>query len=261
MLNLVDTHCHLNSEEMEKDLENILQRANDQNITRIMIVGADIDSSIKAVNLSKHFTSSGLYAAVGVHPHDSSSIPGGIPEVLVSLSHESCVRAIGETGLDYHYDLSPRSQQRDSLAWHIDLAKRVGKPLIVHIRESFDDAIDILTTEKAEDCGGIIHCFSGSWDDAVKVLDLGFYISFAGPVTYPKNKDLQEIASRVPMEKLLCETDSPYLAPQFKRGKVNEPSFVVYIFQFIAQLRNMDLENFVDTVWNNSCRVFKWGGE
>lgn len=259
MVYLVDTHCHLNSEELDKDLHDILQRAREENIRRMMVVGADLETSFNAVSLSKKYEIDGLYAAVGIHPHDCHSIPGGIPRELITLSSEDRVRAIGETGLDYHYDLSPRARQKDSMAWHIDLAKSLGKPLIVHIREAYADAIDILKAEKADECGGVIHCFSGSWEDAVNVLDLGFYISFAGPVTYPRNVDLRETAGRIPLEKLLCETDSPYLAPQAKRGKVNEPSYIVYIYELIAGIRDMDQDSFIKTVWDNSCRIFKWG--
>lgn len=259
MLRLVDTHCHLNSEELEPDLENVLDRARSKGVTRIMVVGTDQDTSEKAVTLAKNYHSEGIYSAVGVHPQDSPSINGGIPGWLRSLADIPWVRAIGETGLDYHYDLPSRTIQKLSLEWHVDLAKEIGKPLIVHIRDAFDDSMDILEACGACDCGGIIHCFSGTWPDAVRALDMGFYISFAGPVTYPKNTVLRDVASKIPLDRILCETDSPYLAPQQQRGKVNEPANVAYIFRLIAELRGLDLDTLADAVWNNSSTVFGWG--
>lgn len=261
MVPLVDTHCHLNSEELQPDLENVLERAGNVSIARMMVVGTDGPTSEQAVKLAAEYPSKGIYAAVGIHPHDTTPLLGAdsLPDWLKKLADIPCVRAIGETGLDYHYDLSPRSIQKLSFEWHVDFAREIGKPLVVHIREAFDDAMDILEKQQADDCGGIIHCFSGTWDNAVRALDLGFYISFAGPVTYPANKILRDVASKVPLNRILCETDSPYLAPQAKRGKINEPANVVHVFRLIAELRDMDLDAFAEAVWNNSCAVFGWG--
>jgi TatD DNase family protein len=255
----VDTHCHLNDEDFEIDLDEVLSRAKAENIARMMVVGTDELSSTRAVELAGKYSYYGLYASVGVHPHDSISIKDGVPDWVYTLSSDPMVRAIGETGLDYHYDHSPRDIQKISFAWHVDLAKQLNKPLIVHIREAYDDSMDILKREEARECGGVIHCFSGSWENAVAALDMGFYISFAGPLTYPRNHELRDVATRIPLENLLCETDSPYLAPQGKRGKRNEPANVKYVFEMIAELRGLDMETLQKAVWDNSCKLFKWG--
>jgi TatD DNase family protein len=255
----VDTHCHLNDEDFETDLDEVLSRAKAGNIARMMVVGTDELSSTRAVELAEKHPYYGLYASVGVHPHDSISIKDGLPDRVHQLSSGPVVRAIGETGLDYHYDHSPRDIQKISFAWHVDLAKQLNKPLIVHIREAYDDSMDILKREEARECGGVIHCFSGSWENAVAALDMGFYISFAGPLTYPRNHELRDVATRIPLENLLCETDSPYLAPQGKRGKRNEPANVKNVFEMIAELRGLDMETLQKAVWDNSCKLFKWG--
>lgn len=255
----VDTHCHLNDEDFKSDLVEVLSRAKAENIARMMVVGTDEPSSTRAVELAVNYSHFGLYASVGVHPHDSITIKDGVPEWVYSLSSDPVVRAIGETGLDYYYDHSPRDMQKIAFAWHIDLARKLNKPLIVHIREAYEDSMNILKTEEARECGGVIHCFSGSWKNAVTALDMGFYISFAGPLTYPRNHELRDVASRIPLERLLCETDSPYLAPQGKRGKRNEPAYVGNVFELIADLRGLDMEILKEAVWDNSCKVFKWG--
>jgi TatD DNase family protein len=169
------------------------------------------------------------------------------------------VVAIGETGLDFHYDPSPRNLQRDCFRQHIDLAINSGKPLVVHVREAYDEALDVLRRENADRCGGVIHCFAGEWRHAVEALDLGFYVSFAGPVTYPRSTGLREVAAKIPMDRLLCETDSPYLAPQPWRGKSNQPAYVAAVYETVAATRGIPIEELAEEVWRNAARLFGWG--
>ncbi len=259
MAKLVDSHCHLAMEEFEEDLPEVLTRSSEAGVERILVAGSDEKGSLDAFRLVRERTGRGLFAALGIHPHDSVTASSGIPETIIELARRPEVVAVGETGLDYFYDHSPRDIQRKLFSLHVGLARELGKPLVVHVREAYDDALDTLRKEKASECGGVIHCFSGSMKDAIAAIDLGFYISFAGPVTYPKNGSLREIASAVPMDRILCETDAPYLSPQPRRGKRNEPAYVAWVYEAVAQARGIPLGNCIEAVWNNSARLFRWG--
>ena len=258
----VDSHCHLNMKEFSPVLGNVLEEARSAGVLRLLVVGFDTASSEDAVSIARVHRGQGIYAAVGVHPHDAKTCPPGeLPKSLEGWALENEVVAVGETGLDFHYDLSPRKAQEESFRRHIDMAVRVGKPLIVHVREAYGEALQILREERADRCGGVIHCFSGDWQDAEAALDLGFHVSFAGPVTYPRSTGLRETAGKIPANRLLCETDSPYLAPQPWRGRSNRHSYVTAVYDVIAEERKVPVETLAEEVWRNAAGLFGWDGK
>jgi TatD DNase family protein len=257
----VDSHCHLNMKEFSTILESVLQEARSAGILRLLVVGFDTASSAEALSIARIHHGEGVFAAVGVHPHDAKTCPSGnLPKALEDWVLEREVVAVGETGLDFHYDLSPRKAQEESFRRHIDLAARVGKPLIVHVREAYGEALQILREERADRCGGVIHCFSGEWQDAAAAMDLGFHVSFAGPVTFPRSTGLRETAGKIPANRLLCETDSPYLAPQPWRGRTNRPAYVTTVYETIAKERKVAVETLSEEVWRNAAGLFGWDG-
>ncbi|WP_029166017.1 TatD family hydrolase [Aminiphilus circumscriptus] len=257
---LADTHCHLDMEQFGEDLETVLDRAAEAGLRRLLVVGADETSSFVAHRLALDYAARGVFAAVGVHPHDASTAAEGLSAELRDLANAPCVAAIGETGLDYHYDHSPRDVQRRVFADHVAWAVEAEKPLVVHIREAYGDALALLRTEGASRCGGVIHCFSGTWEDAKAALDLGFYVSFAGPVTFPRSTELREISGRIPADRILCETDAPYLAPQPFRGRRNEPAYVRFVYETIADVRKTTFEALAEQIWKNAETLFRWKG-
>jgi TatD DNase family protein len=225
-------------------------------------VGESLQPARDAIALAQRVPGR-VAATVGVHPHDASRLAkeAGIDaeesaefERLAMLAE---VVAIGETGLDYHYDHSPRALQRDAFAWQIALARRLGKPLVIHTRTAPQDTLDVLTSENARDVGGIIHCFSEDWAFASSALDLGFVVSFSGIVTFKNAKAIQEVATKVPSDMYLVETDSPYLAPMPHRGKPCEPAFVVHTAKRVAELRGETLEVVAIDSTRNATRVFR----
>lgn len=254
----VDTHCHLNSEDYKEDLSLVVDRAVESGLRRMLVVGGDIPSSKEAVHLAEKYSAQGLFAAIGVHPHDASTISWGIPEELKSLACHPRVLAIGESGLDYFYDYSPRDIQQQVLLWHIQWAKEVDKPLILHVRDAFQDLFATLDRSGNSFFKGVIHCFSGNMEDGKRALDMGFYLSFAGPVTYKRNHILREVAASMPLDRLLCETDAPWLAPQHHRGKRNEPSFVTEVYDVVAEVRGISVEELKRVVWRNAYSLFQW---
>lgn len=261
-MRLVDSHCHLNMKDLSVTPETILLAAREAGVLRLLVAGFDEPSSGEAVHLARTHVGEGVFAAVGVHPHDAKACPGGeVPGSIAAWAGDSRVVAIGETGLDFYYDHSPRDVQGECFRQHIDLAVKLGKPLIVHVREAYDEALEILRSGKADRCVGVIHCFSGEWRHAAEALDLGFYISFAGPVTYPRANGLREVAAEVPLDRLLCETDSPYMAPQPWRGKTNQPAYVAAVYETIATVRKIPAAELAEEVWQNAARLFGWEAE
>ncbi|MFP4481569.1 MAG: TatD family hydrolase [Thermovirgaceae bacterium] len=257
-LRLIDTHCHLAMPPLAEDVEGVIARARKSGLSRMLVVASDEKSSHEVVKLAKDHAANGLSAAVGIHPHDAESAPSGLPRSIRELAANDSVVAIGETGLDYYYDHSPRELQRSLFCEHIALAKEVGRPLVVHVRDAFDDVFRILEEEDGSSCGGVIHCFCGTEKDARKAIDMGFYISFSGLITFPSARELRKTAALIPKDVILCETDAPFLAPQPMRGKTNEPAYVRYVYEEIARARGVDLEKFVPTVGKNATRLFWW---
>ena len=261
---LIDTHAHLDFSQFDEDREQVISRAVESGVTRIISVGFDLDSSRQAVALaSKH---EDLWACVGVHPHEASRATSDVLNSLQNLSKHDKVVAIGETGLDYYRDRSPHDIQRIVFRTELDLAAEVGKPVVIHDRAAHEDIMHLIRVW-AEDIAssngklqpplGVVHCYSGDLVMANDLFDLGFYISIAGPVTYSKATELRELVSRLPLDRLLIETDCPFLSPHPHRGKRNEPANVRLIAQRIAEIRNMPVEKISQITTDNARLVFR----
>ena len=231
---LIDTHAHLQMSDYDDDRDEVIARATEAGVECIINASFDLSSSQQAVKLAEEHEN--LYAAVGVHPHDAKLLDDKTLDALRDLAGHPKVVAIGETGLDYYRNLSPRAIQRSAFEKQLRLAEEVGLPVIVHNREAHEDTLEILRRYSGQ-VRGVMHCFSGDRDFADNCVQMGLYISFAGPVTYPKSHQLREVAAYVPRGKFFVETDCPYLAPQFKRGKRNEPSYVKAVAKKIAEIR------------------------
>lgn len=248
-----DTHCHLDDEKFDEDREEAYQRMMDAEVRRCVCVGSDIASSRRCIAFANGH--GGVYAAAGVHPHEAKDAVPDYLDTLTELLSQPRVVALGEIGLDYYYDFSPREVQKRVMDEQIDLAVRLNKPVIFHIRDAHGDMTEYFRARK-ELPRGIIHCFSGSPEVAREYVKMGFDISFAGPLTFKKAPHLQQAAREVPLDRLLVETDSPYLAPEPKRGRRNEPANVVYTLKKLAELREMPEEEMAQITWSNACALY-----
>ncbi|MBU2759252.1 TatD family hydrolase [Acidithiobacillus sulfurivorans] len=237
---LVDSHCHLDFEDFAEDRSAILERAQAAGVQEILIAAVVQKHWSRVQALAAENT--GIWAAAGVHPNEPEAETPSMENLLAALSAEKVV-AVGETGLDYFRSEGDLRWQQERFARHIAASKVTGKPVIVHTREAAADTLGLLRSEDARASGGVIHCFTENWEFARAVLDLGFYISLSGIVTFKKSLDLQAVARKLPADRLLVETDSPYLAPTPLRGKRNEPAYVRHVAQFLAELR---AESFAD---------------
>ncbi|MED2971607.1 TatD DNase family protein [Bacillus sp. OV194] len=251
---MFDTHAHLNAIQFEEDLEEVIQRALDEGISHIVVVGFDRPTIKGAIKLADTYDF--IYAAVGWHPVDAVDMTPEDLQWIEELAAHPKVVALGEMGLDYHWDKSPEDVQKDVFRQQIQLAKKVKLPIIIHNRDATQDVVDILKSEGAEEVGGIMHCYSGSLEVAKQCLDMNFYISFGGPVTFKNAKKPKEVAKEIPIDRLLIETDCPYLSPHPLRGKRNEPSYVKYVAEAIAELREMPLEDLVKKTSDNARQLF-----
>lgn len=252
---LVDTHAHLDDRAFSADLEAVIQRAQAAGVTRIITVGTDVPSSRAAVSLAERYAM--VYAAVGVHPHEAKTFTEGALKDLKALTAHPKVVAIGETGLDFYRNISPKEAQLRAFHAHLQLAQELGLPVIVHDREAHAETIRELT-EAAKGNGllGVLHCFSGDPAVAQAAVDLGFYISIAGPITYNKAGNLSAVARILPIDRLLLETDCPYLPPVPYRGRRNEPAYVTYVAQAVAQVRDLSLTQIAAATTENALRLF-----
>lgn len=230
----VDTHTHLDDTRYNDDRDAVLARAREAGVERFVTIGCDLASSRAAVALAAQYDS--VYAAIGVHPHEVRHIADGWYDELLRLARHKKVVAYGEIGLDYHYNHSSPKEQRDRFREQVQLARELKLPVIIHTREAQKDTIAILREERASEVGGVFHCFSGDAWLAKDALDLGFYLSFSGIVTFQNAAMLREIAKTVPLDRLLIETDCPYLAPVPYRGKRNEPAYVVHVADQLAAI-------------------------
>ncbi len=238
---LIDSHCHLDFDKFAGDREKVISRAREEGIELIINVGTSLERSKKSLQLAEKYTF--IYAAVGIHPHEAEKVKQDDWQALENLSENDKVVAIGETGLDYYHNLAAKDKQKESFRRQIALGRKRKLPFIVHKREADEDTLSILKKEKAEEVGGVLHCFSGNLSLAQECLKLGFYISVAGQVTYPNAKNLREAVKKLPTDRLLIETDSPFLAPQAQRGKRNEPAFVRYVAEELACLHHLSRED------------------
>ena len=250
---LADSHAHIDDDRFDKDRDQVIARAAAAGVSLIVNIGADMDSSARSIALSEKYSC--VYAAVGMHPHDAKEMREQDYSRIESWAAHPKVVAIGEIGLDYHYDLSPRPVQREVFWRQLDIVRKTGKPFIVNEREAHADTLSIIKTA-ARDLQGVFHCFSGSVETAREYLNMGFYISVAGPVTFPKSIKTKEVARFIPLDRLLVETDSPYLTPQPYRGKRNEPAYVRIVAEEIAALRNISVAELAAATTRNVRQLF-----
>lgn len=255
---LVDSHCHIDGEQFDGDRDEVVQRAKDAGVKMMLTVGTGNphDGEIeRAVKVAEKYEN--VFASVGVHPHDARTYDAAAEKHLIELARREKTIAWGEIGLDYYYDHSPRDVQRDVFRRQIKRAKELSLPVIIHSREADDETVEILSDEyRTLGRGGVMHCFGGTAEMAQAMLDVGFYISFAGNVTFKKAENLREAAKIVPLDKLLIETDCPFLAPVPNRGKRNEPSFVVHTARFLADFYGIRLERLAAQTTQNFLDFF-----
>lgn len=253
-MEIIDSHCHINFPQLGGDIEGIVSRMKAAEVSTALCVSVTLESFPAVLEIAKAHGE--IYASVGVHPDETK---GEDPDVdrLVDLSANPRIVAIGETGLDYYRLEGDLEWQRQRFRRHIQAAKEVNKPLIVHTREAGEDTINIMREEGADKVGGVMHCFTETWDVARAALDLGFMISFSGILTFKSAKELREVAARVPLESVLVETDSPYLAPVPHRGKTNEPAYVRFVAEELARIKGLALEDIAAATTNNFRRLFK----
>lgn len=252
-MKLIDSHCHLDDKQFDGDREQVIERALAAGVERMMAIGTgngppDLEAGLRLAR--KH---AAMYATVGVHPHDAAKATPETFVALQSLVGEAKVLAVGEIGLDYHYDFSPREVQRDVFVAQLKLAAAAAKPIVIHTREAWEDTARLLREHWTG--GGIMHCFSGGPAEAREALDLGFHLAFGGVLTFPKAEAVREAARLAPENRLLLETDAPYLAPVPNRGKRNEPAFVVETARRLAAVRGAEVEHIADLTTANFERL------
>lgn len=251
---LFDTHVHLNADQFEDDMEEVIDRAKQAGVDYMVVVGFDRVTIPKAISIAESHEN--IYAAVGWHPVDAIDMTEDDLKWIEELAAHPKVVAIGEMGLDYHWDKSPKEIQKEVFRKQIALAKKVKLPIIIHNREATEDIVEILQEENAQEVGGIMHCFSSTPEIAEQCLEMNFYISLGGPVTFKNAKEPKEVAKVVPINKLLIETDCPYLAPHPYRGKRNEPAYVKLVAEKIAELKEMSLEELGEHTTKNAKKLF-----
>lgn len=252
---LTDTHTHMNAEQFDEDRDEAIQRAKDNGVTRIINIGFNRETIPSSLQLAEKYDF--IYSAVGWHPQDAKDMTPQDLEWIESLCSHPKVVAIGEIGLDYHWDTLSKEVQHKVFREQIQLARKVNKPIIIHNRDAHEDTVRILKEEKAEEVGGVMHCFSGSWEIAKQCLDLNFYISFGGPITFKNAKQPKEVLSKVPLDRLLLETDAPYLTPHPYRGKRNETGYVRLVAEAAAEIKQLDLEEISKLTTKNAQRLFQ----
>lgn len=253
-MQIVDSHCHINFEELYQKLPDVLANAKQNDISHMLCVSVTLEDFPQVKNLADKYHH--IFASVGVHPcYEDVKEPS--VEELIEVGSDDNIVAIGETGLDYfRIENKDMSWQRDRFVRHISAAKAVNKPLIIHTRSAADDTMRILREEGADQCRGVMHCFAEDWDVAQKALDLGFFISFSGIVTFKSATNVQEVARKCPIDRILVETDAPYLAPVPLRGKLNEPANVRHTAQYVADLKGVPLEELAQQTTNNFFGLF-----
>ncbi len=251
---LVDSHCHLNFAPLDSQLDEVLQHARDEGVAYFLCVGVNLEDypQVRALAHGR----ANIFASVGVHPNERGGREPASEE-LVELAADPRVVAIGETGLDYFRTTDGREEQRERFRRHIRAARACGKPLIIHTREAAADTLTVLRAEQARDVGGVMHCFTEDWDTARAALDLGFFISFSGILTYKSAETLRAVAARVPGDRLLVETDAPYLAPVPHRGRTNRPGYVRHVAECLAQVRGAEFAQLAELTTENFFRLFR----
>lgn len=254
---LFDSHAHLNDEQFNDDRDEVIRRAQEKGVSRILNIGFNRETIETTLSLAEQYDF--IYAAVGWHPHDAATMTDEDLKWIRSLTQHPKVVALGEMGLDYYRNHSPREVQKEVFRRQIRLAREVGLPIIIHNREADSDVLRVLREERAEEVGGVMHCFGGDWTMARECLEMNFLIGLGGPVTFKNARLPKEIAVRAPLDRLLIETDAPYLAPHPHRGKRNESGHVRLVAEAIAQLRGIPFEEVARQTASNACRLFRIG--
>ena len=248
---LIDSHAHLDSLD---DLPEVLKRAWEAGVGKIVAISSSLGSSVNTVEIARGHEN--IFAAVGIHPHNASKTNQEVTCEIDKLLGDPNVVAVGETGLDYFYMNSEKELQIRSLIEHIKLGRENELPIVIHVRDADDDLADVLKKEDISSKTGVIHCFTGGYEQAKVYLDLGFYISFSGIVTFKNSEENREAAKNIPRDRILVETDSPYLAPVPHRGKPNEPSYVRHVAETVARARGVTLEELAEITSANTERLF-----
>ncbi|AEX86258.1 hydrolase, TatD family [Marinitoga piezophila KA3] len=250
-MRLVDTHCHLN---LIEERNEIIKKFDNENMEFVIEVGIDIDNSFNTVELANTYEK--IYASVGIHPNDSSNLSNKDFDTIKILASNEKVIAIGEIGLDYYREYTTKKDQYKSFINQLEIAKEIGLPVILHIREAYEDAFNLLVENGIPDKLGVVHCFSSDWKTARKFLDLGFYIGIDGPITFKNNHKLVEVVKNTPIEMILPETDSPFLTPVPYRGKRNNPLYVKYVIEKIAEIKEISIDETSEILLNNAKKAF-----
>ena len=251
---LFDSHCHLENERFQDDLADVLARMRENQVNRCILAGSDLQTSAAIADMTQQ--NDRIYGVVGVHPHEARFLAQGDEDVLSQWLALPRVVGVGEIGLDYYYDHSPRDVQRDAFVRQLLFAHAQGVPAVFHIRDAHGDTLDILKAHRATLPSGVMHCYSGSVETAREYLDMGFYLSFAGPITFKNARSLPAVAAYCPIDRLLVETDSPYLSPEPMRGRRNEPSFVRFVAKRVAEIRGMPEDELAARATENTERLF-----
>ncbi|WP_372861460.1 TatD family hydrolase [Spongiibacter sp.] len=254
---LVDSHCHLDRIDLspyDGDLAAAVSAAVERGVERMLCIGIDINNAPTVVDIAQRFDN--IYASVGIHPLDISDEICEV-EALLQLADQPKVVAIGETGLDYYYSAEKKVEQQRSFANHLQAASRCGKPVIVHTRDAREDTLSLIAEHGDPRVAGVLHCFTESWEMASAAMDMGYYISFSGIITFKNAAELRDVVKRVPIERLLVETDSPYLAPVPYRGKKNEPKYVREVAECVAELKGLSLAEVAAHTTRNFDQLFK----
>lgn len=252
---LVDSHAHLTLPQFEDDRKEVIQRAYEAGIRYIITIGTDLEDCHKALTLADEYDF--IFASVGIHPHDAKTITEDTYSTLRVMAAHKKVVAIGEIGLDFYRNLSSPEIQREHFRKQLRLAREVSLPVIIHDRDAHQEIIQTLREEQAEDVGGVIHCFSGDWKTANVCLDMGFYLSFPGTITFKHSKVYHEMINKLPFDRLLLETDSPFLTPHPFRGKRNEPALVRYVAEALARIKGLDVGEVAKITSENARKLFK----
>jgi TatD DNase family protein len=257
-MELVDSHAHIQGKEYAGEVDAVISRAREAGVETIIVVGGagDMSSNIDAIALAE--SRSGIYATVGMHPHDAKDVGESELNRLRDLAATPKVVAIGETGLDYYYDHSPREVQRRAFGRFIHMARETELPIIVHERDAARHVADLLRSEGVGNIRGVIHCFTGNYEAAREYLDLGFYLSFTGIITFKNAEPLREVVRKVPLQRMFVETDSPYLTPVPHRGKRNEPAYVRFVADLVAKIKTVSLEEVARTTTSNVHELFRF---
>lgn len=251
---LFDSHAHYNDSRFEKDMDEVLSSMNENNVGMILNSCSNLGEVPDILKICEKYPF--IYASVGIHPHDVKDLKDSDMDMLIKYAENEKVKAIGEIGLDYFYDNSPRDLQKKWFARQIEVAKQIKLPIIIHDRDAHKDCMDILRSENIQDIGGVFHCYSGSVEMAKEILDWGMYIAFGGSLTFKKSVRPVEVAKYVPLDRILIETDCPYLTPEPHRGKRNSSLYIHYVAEKLAQIKGVSVEEIENATFENGKRCF-----